>query len=349
MVIQHQSYDAFEQWLKSLLRQKRIPLTGMMELTPRCNFRCAHCYMGQLRDDSPQMDTAFIQSLLPQIAQAGCLALSFTGGEPLLRRDYKEIHATAHRLGFWINLMTNGALVDARLIQFLKSHPPRAVEVSLYGGNEQSYQALTGVAGAFAKVTQNVDAMLDAGLNVILKSVLLRPIWESIDEMKAFAAERHLEMLFDAGVTPDLMADFSPTELRLAPGCAVAIELDSEKKKRLLGDYHHKHMENQGTPLGFACDAGRRGFHIDYRGNLLACLMLREPAFSLTEYSFADAWQLLGQSAPPRFPPNARCNHCELLHLCGFCPGAVSSGEALPETEDFFYCKVARARRRILE
>ncbi len=348
MAIQTQAYPEFETWLKEKLGESRVPITGMMELTPRCNFNCAHCYMGTMRDGEPGMDTAFVCQILQQIADAGCFALSFTGGEPLLRKDYREIHRVAHQLGFWINLMTNGSLITTDHIAFLKEHPPRAVEVSLYGGNEESYAAVTGVRGAFARVTRNIDAMQNAGLNIILKSVLLQPVWDSIPAMNAFAAARGLEILFDAGVTPDLQSDFSPTLLRLAPACAVDAELDSQIKQKLLAEYHQRNVDGDKKP-GFVCGAGQRGFHVDCTGNLLGCLMLREPAFSLRQHSFAEAWQKLGAAGPPRFPENARCNTCDVQHLCGFCPGTVACGEAPPTHEESFYCRVARFRLEKLQ
>ncbi|MBN2719085.1 MAG: radical SAM protein [Deltaproteobacteria bacterium] len=349
MAIEYQSYSEFEKWLADKLGEARIPISGMIELTPRCNLRCAHCYMGALRDDRDQMDTAFICSLLAQIAAAGCFAISFTGGEPLLRRDYRQIHRTAHQLGFWINLLTNGVLVDASLISFLQQYPPRAVEVTLYGGNEDSYAALTGNGNAFYRVTHNIDAMLQAGLPVILKSVLLKPVLASMDEMNAFATERGLEILFDAGVTPDLLQDFSPTDLRLAPGCAVDIELDSPKKTALLKAYHDRMGQRDAAP-GFTCGAGHRGFHVDYRGNLLPCLMLREPAFDLIQqYTFASAFEAMGRASRPQFPESSRCSRCDLQHLCGFCPGTVACGEVPPGSEDSFYCKVAKSRLKKLQ
>ena len=347
MAIEHQSYPEFEKWLANKVGESRLPISGMLELTPRCNLSCGHCYMGNLRHDAPQMDTRFICNLLPQIAEAGCFAISFTGGEPLLRSDYRTIHQTAHRLGFWINLLTNGTLVDDGLISFLQRFPPKAVEVTLYGGNEQSYATLTGVEGVFKKVTRNIDAMRGAGINVVLKSVLLKPILESMDEMQSFAATRGLEILFDAGVTPDLLKDFSPTSLRLSPGCAVDFELDSPKKQQLLQEYHHR-IQKKGETHRFACGAGQRGFHVDYAGHLLPCLMLRKPAFDLNSLPFADAWAALGRESRPQFPESSRCACCEIQHLCGFCPGNVACGESPPVDTDSFYCKVAQARLKKL-
>ena len=348
MAILQQSYRHFEQWFSAKLAGRRIPVTGMLELTPECNLHCAHCYLGDMRAASPGMETAFVCDLLRQISAAGCFAISFTGGEPLLRPDYRKIHQTAHRLGFWINLLTNGVLIDASFVRFLSEFPPRAVEVSLYGGNADTYGAITGNPAAFETVCRNIDTMRDADINVVLKSVLLGPVLDSLDEMRGFARQRGMEILFDAGVTPDLSGDFRPTELRLAPACAVDIELDSARKEALLKAYHLRTRQTTHVD-GFACGAGQRGFHVDYKGNLLPCLMLREPAFDLIHrYSFQEAWEAMGKMDRPAFPESSRCCHCDIQHLCGFCPGTVACGEQPPVTSDTFYCEVAQARLKKL-
>jgi len=81
----------------------RVPLSGSLDLTHRCNLRCLHCYTGDHSSDMPvtDMDTRRILSLLDEICDAGCLYLLLTGGEPLLRKDFPEIYRYAKEKVFW--------------------------------------------------------------------------------------------------------------------------------------------------------------------------------------------------------------------------------------------------------
>lgn len=348
MPIVSQSSKDFKRWLEDKLSHQRIPIAGTIELVAQCNFHCTHCYMGNLREDFSSMDTALVLSILHQLADEGCISLGFTGGEPLLRKDYRTIHEVAHQLGFWISLLTNGALIDTALVHFLAAYPPRAVEISLYGGDESSYFEVTGKKGQFEKVVANIDQLLDAGIHVVLKSVLLRPILASIDKLFALAEARNIDIVFDPSVTPSLNQDMLPTRLRVAPKCAVGIEIDSVSKKKKLSEYHHRIQESNRSASDSICGAGYNGFHVDYTGHLLRCIMLREPGFSLKKYSFAQAWEEIGRIPRPTFPPETRCAHCEIRHLCSYCPGALACGDPPPKDENSFYCQVAQARANLL-
>ena len=49
--------------------QLRIPLSGGLDITHRCNLRCIHCYLGDNanRTLSKEMDTKHVVSILDQI------------------------------------------------------------------------------------------------------------------------------------------------------------------------------------------------------------------------------------------------------------------------------------------
>jgi len=70
----------------------RVPLSGSLEITHRCNLRCVHCYVGTARYSKDlqreEMGKDQIFRLLDEICDAGCLHLLITGGEPLMRPDF---------------------------------------------------------------------------------------------------------------------------------------------------------------------------------------------------------------------------------------------------------------------
>ncbi|HRS74939.1 MAG TPA: radical SAM protein, partial [Anaerolineaceae bacterium] len=84
----------FSEWTGSLattMQRERYPLSCTFELTDRCNLRCVHCYInqpaGSVEARSSEMDTAQVMQLLDRMAEAGCLFITLTGGEVLLRPD----------------------------------------------------------------------------------------------------------------------------------------------------------------------------------------------------------------------------------------------------------------------
>jgi pyrroloquinoline quinone biosynthesis protein E len=92
------------------------PLWLLAELTYRCPLHCVFCsnpldYAAH-RDE---LDTAAWLDVLDQARALGAVQLGLSGGEPLLRDDLEAIVAHAHRLGYYVNLVTSGVgLTEAR-------------------------------------------------------------------------------------------------------------------------------------------------------------------------------------------------------------------------------------------
>jgi pyrroloquinoline quinone biosynthesis protein E len=93
------------------------PLWLLLELTYRCPLHCVYCYnpLDFARVDD-EMATADWLRVLREARALGAVQLGLSGGEPLLRDDLEDITAEAHRLGYYVNLITSGVgLSDQRL------------------------------------------------------------------------------------------------------------------------------------------------------------------------------------------------------------------------------------------
>jgi MoaA/NifB/PqqE/SkfB family radical SAM enzyme len=61
-----------------------VPLSVHMDLTYRCNERCAHCYLDH--GNRGELNTAEIKDVLDQLAAAGVFFVVFSGGESVAVR-----------------------------------------------------------------------------------------------------------------------------------------------------------------------------------------------------------------------------------------------------------------------
>src|SRR5437660_12530550 len=87
----------------------RIPLSVHIDLTMRCNERCIHCY--RVIEQRPELTTEELKALLDDVARAGTLYLTFSGGEVFLRKDLFELVEHARRLHFDLRLKSNVLLL----------------------------------------------------------------------------------------------------------------------------------------------------------------------------------------------------------------------------------------------
>jgi PqqA peptide cyclase len=96
------------------------PLWLLLELTYRCPLHCVFCYnptdSGSV---GGELGTGEWLRVLEEARALGAVQLGLSGGEPLVRDDLETIVAAAHRLGFYVNLITSGVgLTEARLRAF---------------------------------------------------------------------------------------------------------------------------------------------------------------------------------------------------------------------------------------
>ena len=120
-------------------------------MTHRCNLRCVHCYLGDERNAESagaERDTAFWCSVVDQIAEAGCLNLLITGGEPLRGRTSPRSTRARSARGLLVTVFTNGTRLDDSFVRLFNELPPELVEVSLYGATKETYDRVTAVPGA---------------------------------------------------------------------------------------------------------------------------------------------------------------------------------------------------------
>ena len=114
-------YGEFSERLHRHLEGQRIPISGSLEVTMRCNLRCQHCYIPieqRASHKDQELSQEEIERILDQISDAGCLWLLLTGGEPLLRRDFLDIYIYAKRKGLILTLFTNGTLITPRIADY---------------------------------------------------------------------------------------------------------------------------------------------------------------------------------------------------------------------------------------
>ena len=107
--------------VKMKLTGHYLPLTVIFNLTNRCNTKCRHCYAGYFsRDTSRELSTQEVKRLIQDLKDNGCLRISFSGGEPLLRQDITELIEYAQTLGLSVTLNSNGILVPKYLTALKK-------------------------------------------------------------------------------------------------------------------------------------------------------------------------------------------------------------------------------------
>jgi radical SAM protein with 4Fe4S-binding SPASM domain len=336
--------------------RERVPVSGAVDLTYRCNFRCRHCYAAHLVaqpcSEAGELSKGEILTMLAAAAEKGCLFLLLSGGEPLLRDDFVDIYAAAAQMGFVITVYTNGSLIGPSHLEVFAEYPPHLVEVSLYGASEVTYQKVTRVANAYLRVRRRIEQLVDSGVRVGLKTMILKENVEDVPAMEAFAEEFGLRFRLDPLVTPRLDGDLTPLSQRVEPDRAVATELRSPERRAKTAEFLEGHggsCMSKDTSSGrlYRCGAGAVGFHLDPQGIMRPCLMSRDLGYNVARLGFAEAWSSVVTATDQVTSDKVgECGNCPHILVCGYCPALFALEQGSPSEPAKYVCKLGETRYR---
>ncbi|MCL5023991.1 MAG: radical SAM protein [Nitrospirae bacterium] len=332
-------------------RQLRIPLSGSLEVTYRCNLRCVHCYLGTRTErqerGSREMSAGVISSLIEEITDAGCLNLLLTGGEPLLRDDFPAIYRHAKEKGLLVTVFSNGTLVTEGIVALFRELPPFEVEISLYGATAGTYESVTRVPGSYEKCLLGIQRLVDAGIKVNLKTILMTLNSREFFAMEDIARKFGARFRFDAAISPGIEGDKAPLSLRVSPEEAVALEFSDGKR---VHDWKRFFEESKGRGLVdclYGCSAGVTGFHVDPEGYLQPCMMTFDVRYNLRGKRFLSGWNaIIARLKDKKAHPDFVCRGCKKINLCGYCPGFFKLENGAEDVRSDYICKMGGLRYR---
>jgi len=174
-----------------------------LEKSYLCNFQCTHCsaeyYMDRhkekvfkIEDTRRTIDLDDIRELSRQADELGLARFVITGGEPLVMRDFDAVVEAIDPDKHYVITDTNGWFLDDEKARHIKSIGVEKVQLSLDSMIEQDHDNFRNKKGSYKRVMRAIDASLDAGLNLLLSTVLVkgRAQTEEFREMCEFATQR---------------------------------------------------------------------------------------------------------------------------------------------------------------
>ena len=135
-----------------------------------CNQQCMHCYAAnQNFAETTELTTDEWKKVI-DICKDNCIPqITFTGGEPTMRKDLVELVEYANWLVTRLN--TNGVLLTKKLCKELYEASLDSVQITLYSNNKEIHNKLVG-ADNFDKTIQGIKNAIESGLNVSINTPL---------------------------------------------------------------------------------------------------------------------------------------------------------------------------------
>ncbi len=326
-------YDA----LLARLRREHVPFNVLWELTHTCNLDCVMCYNAPRAE--PELSTAECLDVLAQLAEAGALRLTLTGGEILARRDFFTIAGRARELGFALDLKTNGTLITPEAADRIAALAPVQVDISLLGATAATSDAVMRGRHTLARIVQAVKLLQARGVRVKLNTLLL--------DLNIAERQEMVDLALDLGVEYAQVFKVSATDD--GRDKAANLQLARQQMTKVLVDDHTPFTPRTPNPDTRTCGVGLSSCLISPYGVVYPCIELRIPAGDLRRQRFAEIWagapilqQLRSQHTYGNLPA---CRVCPINAYCeGRCAGLAWKEHGDPYGGHTLACRHAQAR-----
>ena len=319
--------------------------TAELELTYRCNFNCVHCCCKGCESSGNELTTAEVKSVIDQLYHTGCLNLSLTGGEPLLREDFPEIYLYAVKKGFLVTVLTNGALINNAHLRLFERYNPSQIEISLHGMSPEIFSKVTGTVGNRAKVFRNIKKIIRAKIPLLLKTVGMSINKTEITLLKDYA--RGLlgpkGFKFDYLIVPKLNRDLAPLNYRLSAGEVYQLVKGDRYFRAEFAQLKSKALRlPRDKRFVFQCNASLDSVSIDPFGRVRPCGLLGPMFVDLKKVSLQDALEKrLPKFLKMQFQTPTLCRDCALRVFCSFCPARSYLEKRSYESPIDYFCELA--------
>ncbi|MCA9521169.1 MAG: radical SAM protein [Myxococcales bacterium] len=261
--------------------EKAIPLFAHLDLTYRCDLRCVHCYLDEYQ--SQGLDTAQVLRILDQLADAGTLFVTFSGGEVFVRKDLFEILRHARRRNFFITLKTHGGRITPAIADQMAQLKVNLTMFSVYSLDPAVHDAITTRKGSLARTMRGIALLRERGL----KARIAAPIMGD-----NFVGYRELFEHFSAqGIEVELGTYIMKT--RQGFGSQSHTDLTDEQVREIYGFIQHHPVAPgvyKSLARGYKCMAGVKSLYIDPMGGVHPCPMWARPLGDLRSRDFDAIW-----------------------------------------------------------
>ncbi|MEM2299729.1 MAG: radical SAM protein [Candidatus Hadarchaeales archaeon] len=162
------------------------PFLVVWNYTRACNLWCKHCYEnaggGQASDE---LTTEEAKRVIDQFEEAGVVAIAFSGGEPLVRKDIWEVAGYAKEKGFFVSMATNGTLITPDVAKKVKEIFDY-VEISL-DGMEKTHDEFRGIPGVWRKTCEGIKNCVAEGIDTCVAITATKMNYREIPQLVDFA------------------------------------------------------------------------------------------------------------------------------------------------------------------
>lgn len=332
--------------IKNKYLKLKAPLKVTFNITNRCNFKCIHCYnnSGENIGIKEELNLKEITKALEELKKIEVYLISINGGEPFLRKDILEILLITKKLGFTINLNTNGSLITKKIAQQIAKIGIKNIDISFQANNSKNFKIFT-KCNKYNKVIAGIKNLIDVGVipslafTITTKNAKWLPL--TIKEASLLGINTiHTIVLVERGRAIKNKLTVNIQELKYI--YSQAIESGKKYNVNLFLDCPFNLHENlvlnnlKNIKMDKGCFGGRYLMCIQSNGDITPCALFPEYIVgNIRKDKIIDIWNSSKMSvlSMKKYKLPDFCSDCKDLYSCyGGCPTSnFSSDKFMPD------------------
>ena len=197
---------------RTAARRLQVPVSATIELLSPCNLRCVHCYVTHAKKTALRGEALY--KLIDDLAAAGTMTLTLTGGEIGLRKDLYDIIAYARAKHFEVRLLSSGTRWEEKDWDRIAELGVAGVRFSLYGSCDHVHESVTLVDGSFERTVASAKALKARGLDVAFSCSVMHLNAHDIGNILELGEREGIEVVIDPQIVHTDAGDKAPAQTR---------------------------------------------------------------------------------------------------------------------------------------
>lgn len=325
------------------------PLMVVWNFTQVCNLRCKHCYQNA---STPLPDELTLEEQLDIVDQMGyndVAMLAFSGGEPLISKNFWPVAKRTAEHGIHVVVATNGTLITPEVAEKMVDHGVKYVEVSLDSVHPEKHNAFRG-ANVWKRTVEGIkNVVVQEGLKAGIAPCLTRLNYDELEDMIRFCRDLGVDTLnvfnfiptgrgkemVDLDLTPQMREEalkilwremrtrgltIMSTFPQLGRACLMFSADDGPIATGHVGVGAGKEAQVYAKYIG-GCGAGRCYAAIQPNGLVTPCVFMPIVIGDLRKEKFIDIWRRseVCRILRDREDRTGHCRTCDYKYHCGGC------------------------------
>lgn len=334
---------------------KRVEL----EITPRCNERCLHCYI-PINDKIKrnEISLSMAKDIIDQLYNMGGLSIILSGGEPFLHTDIMEIVSYCREKDLMITILSNLTNTTSEQISTLKKERLFLIQTSLYSMDKNVHDRITMQKGSFEKTMRNIERCIANDIPLMISCPMTSINMESYTNVLNFSKKIGAEFTSDYILLAqydknciNLNVRMSTSQIRrhlyqVVTNSSYYINLIKSSKSEI-------DLLSKKYAIRKKCNVLRNDICISSEGNVFACPSWQDYRLgSLWDSNLSYIWH---QSPKANVLRNVhrqdfiQCRECDLINFCEMCMVYnynENNGDFLKVSNRF--CKTAKIFKEVI-